>query len=128
MLFVDVDAEEGKPGRFLLGGLAVETWGLKVTLRVAFGMGRELFEPVRSSKGDVSDMMVGMYGSRGGESRIGSSEEKRDGCRQGGWRVSDAVHALGMRLREGYSVARMVQVTGSSIDRLRRRAAGVLGV
>lgn len=43
MLLVDVDAEEGKPGRFLLGGLAVDTWGLKVTLRGALGMGRAGF-------------------------------------------------------------------------------------
>lgn len=56
MLPVDVAAEDGKPGRFLLGGLAVETWGLKVTLRATFGMGRALFALSRSSKGDVSDM------------------------------------------------------------------------
>lgn len=56
MLLVEVDAEEGKPGRFLLGGLAVDTWGLKVTLRGAFGMGRAGFASERSSNGDVSDM------------------------------------------------------------------------
>lgn len=57
MLPVDVDAEEGNPGRFLLGGLAVETWGLKVTLRVTLGTGRELFDSARSRRGDVSDMV-----------------------------------------------------------------------
>lgn len=60
MLPVDVAAEEGKPGRFLLGGLAVETWGLKVTLRVTLGIGRAVFGLARSSRGDVSDMVGGM--------------------------------------------------------------------
>lgn len=57
MLPVDVDADEGKPGRFLLGGLAVETWGLKVTLRVCLGTGRALPSSARASRGDVSDIV-----------------------------------------------------------------------
>jgi hypothetical protein len=61
MLPVEVAADEGKPGRFLLGGLAVETWGLKVTLRVTLGIGLAVLPPSRESRGDVSDMVVEEY-------------------------------------------------------------------
>jgi hypothetical protein len=99
MLPVEVAAEEGKPGRFLLGGLAVETWGLKVTLRTTLGMGRALFAFARSSRGDVSDMVGGMCGC-GCEEPVAwlvRLEEKVDG-RRGGWRVSTSVHVLVKRL------------------------------
>lgn len=94
---------------------------------MALGIGRELFEPVRSSKGDVSDMMAGLCG-RGGESCVGSSEEKRGGCRQGGWRVSIRVHALGGRSSMLYSFVRMVQLTTSRVGTACRRANAVLEV
>ena len=85
ILPVDVAAEDGKPGRFLLGGLAVETWGLKVTLRVTLGMGRGLFALSRSSSGDVSDMAgrVCDYGRERSLAEVVGREEKRDERRDG---------------------------------------------
>ena len=81
ILPVDVAAEDGKPGRFLLGGLAVETWGLKVTLRVTLGTGRALLELSRSSKGDVSDMVerVCDKGRERSVAGVVGRGEKRDG-------------------------------------------------
>lgn len=50
---VDCDVCAGKPGR-RLGGLAVETCGLKVTLRTGLGTGRDAV-PSEGSRGDDSE-------------------------------------------------------------------------
>jgi hypothetical protein len=127
MLPVEVAAEEGNPGRFLLGGLAVETWGLKVTLRVTLGMGRAVFEFARSSRGDVSDMVGAMCDCVCEEAVawLVRLEEKVDG-RRGGWRVSTSVHVLAKRLSIVVRIQMTARATAAQYYRTMSWDGGVL--